>query len=158
MTHDGQDSPVNPHFETAASWGEAEAMLSFQPRQPRDTAGRRLQAFRVHVRDHRLRELAVVERTFEAHYDGFVLSQARKGTAEARRLALDVSYGQAGYDARIVGRSARVYDLGPEPPRDDIDGRNPSVVAWHDGEVFYLVASGEMRADELLGIAMSMYS
>jgi hypothetical protein len=34
----------------------------------------------------------------------------------------------------------------------------PSVVAWHDGEMFFLIASGEMRVEELIPIAASMYS
>jgi hypothetical protein len=50
-----------------------------------------------------------------------------------------------------------VYELGPEPPPDDIDGRSPSVVAWHDGEMFYLLASIEMAADVLVRIATSLY-
>ncbi len=50
-----------------------------------------------------------------------------------------------------------MYELGPEPPPDDIDGRNPSVVTWQDAEMFYLIASGEMSSDKLLKIAISLY-
>jgi hypothetical protein len=39
----------------------------------------------------------------------------------------------------------------------DIDGRSPAVVVWHDGAMIYLVASGELGANELSRIAMSMY-
>ena len=38
---------------------------------------------RIHVRDHKLRELSINDRTLEGHYGGFVLSQARKGTDES---------------------------------------------------------------------------
>jgi hypothetical protein len=132
-------------------------MLTFRPLEPSHTAGLRLQSIRIHVRDHKLRELPIDGRTLEAHYGGFVLSQSRKGTHEARRLALDVAYGRAAHDGRIAGCAARVYELGPEPAPGDIDGRSPSVVTWHDGDMFYLIASGEMSPDDLVRIAISLY-
>jgi hypothetical protein len=147
----------NPHFETAASWKTAWEMLTFQPREPRHTAGLRLHSIRIHVRDHKLRELSVNDRTLEAHYGGFVLSQARKGTAEARRLALDVRYGSAGHEGQIAGHATRIYELGPEPAPDDIDGRSPAVVTWYDADLFFLVASDTMSSDELVRIALSLY-
>ena len=52
---------------------------------------------------------------------------------------------------------AMAYELGPEPEPDDIDGRMPAVVTWSDGEIFYLVASGELTVDWLLRIAGSLY-
>jgi hypothetical protein len=58
---------------------------------------------------------------------------------------------------RIAGHEGRVYDLGPEVPLDDPDGRSPAVVTWHDGEMHYLLASGEMEAVYLVEIATSMY-
>jgi hypothetical protein len=94
----------------------------------------------------------------EAHYGGFVLSQAHKGIDEARRLALDVSYGRDGQDATVAGRTARAYELGPEPPEDDIDGRSPAVVVWHDGALHFLVASDSMEVGDLMKIATSLYS
>ena len=112
---------------------------------------------RIHARDHKLRELALEARTLEVNFGGFVLSQSRPGADEARRLALEVSYGQAARELQIAGHGARVYELGPEPPPDDIDGRMPSVVTWHDAEMFYLIASGEMAAERLVQIAQSMY-
>jgi len=145
------------HFEIVPSWEAARARLVFQPLQPGYTAGKRLQSLSIHVRDHKRRELSVAERTLEAHYGAFVLSQSRKGAREARRWALEVSYGLAGRDAQIAGCAARVYELGPEAPPDDIDGRSPAVVAWHDSELFYLVASSEMSAAELMRIAVSLY-
>lgn len=148
----------NPHFETARSWKAARSMLPFQPLSPKHTAGLRLQAIRIHVRDYKMRELSVSDRTLEAYYGGFSLSQARKGAHEARRLALDVSYGRAGRDAQIAGCAARVYELGAEPPPDDIDGRSPAVVTWHDADMFYLIASDEISSDALVGIAISLYA
>ena len=148
----------NPHFESAPDWKAARALLAFLPVEPRYTAGYRLQAIRIHVRDHKLRELSVDERTLEAHYGGFVLSEQRKkSVSEARRVALDVSYGPEERDARIAGCAARVYELGPEPPPDDIDGRSPAVVTWHDGEMFYLIGSDQMPSGELVRIAKSLY-
>ena len=91
----------NLHFETASSWKAARATLTFQPREPGYTAGLRLHSIRIHVRDHKLRELSINDRTLEAHYGGFVLSQARKGADEARRLALDVRYGSAGQEGGL---------------------------------------------------------
>ena len=129
----------------------------FQPLEPRHTAGLRLQSIEIHVRDHKLRDLPIADRTLEAHYGAFVLSQSRKGATEARRLALDVPYGPASREARIAGHSARVYELGPDPPPDDIDGRNPSVVAWHDEDMFYLVASSTLPSDDLVRMAVSLY-
>jgi hypothetical protein len=106
------------------------------------------------VRDHKLRELAVGDRTLEAYYGGFSLSQARKGVAEARRLAVDVAYGLDGKPTHIAGCEGRVYELGPEPDPED---RSPSVVVWNDGEMFYLLASQEMASDKLVKIAASLY-
>jgi hypothetical protein len=148
---------INPHFETASSWKAARAMLTFQPHEPKYTARRCLHSIRIHVRDHKLRELSANDRTLEAHYGGFVLSQARKGTDEARRLALDVRYGSAGHEGQIAGHAARIYELGPEPAADDIDERNPAVVTWHDADLFFLVASDTMSSDELVRIAISLY-
>jgi hypothetical protein len=148
---------INPHFETARSWKAARALVAFRPLGPSYTAGFRLQSIRIHVRDHKLRELAIEDRTLEAHYGGFVLSQSKKGASEARRLALDVSYGQVARDARIAGRTARAYERGPEPPPDDIDGRSPSVVTWCDADMFFLIASAEMSSDDLIDVARSLY-
>jgi hypothetical protein len=148
----------NPHFETARNWKAAQAMLTFCPLQPTHTAGLLLQSIRIHVRDHKLRELSVEQRTLEAHYGAFSLSQAQKGVTEARRLALEVSYGRNPRNTQIAGRGGRAYELGPAPEPDDIGGRMPSVVDWHDGEMFYMVASGEMPCDELVKIAESLYA
>lgn len=146
----------NPHFETAASWDAARAMLTFTPRKPDRTAGHALQALRIHVRDHKMRDLPAADRTLEAHYGAFVFSQSRHSPEETRRLALGVSYGRDPRGARILGRDARLYELGPEPEPGDIDGRSPAVVAWHDAEMFYLIASDTMGSDELFAIAISV--
>ena len=58
---------------------------------------------------------------------------------------------------RIAGRAGRVYDLGPEPPPGDIDGRSPAVVTWHDRDQFHLVASSTLPSEELIRIAESLY-
>jgi hypothetical protein len=147
----------NPYFETARSWHAARSMLTFRPIKPAYTAGCRLQAIRIHVRDHKQRVLSVGDRTLEAHYGKFVLSQARKPVDEAQRLALKVSYGRDPRDAAIAGRTARIYELGPEPEFDDIDGRAPAVVTWSDGELFFLLASDTARSDVLVKIALSLY-
>jgi hypothetical protein len=147
-----------PHFTAARSWEEAEASLTFRPVVPKDTAGCALTSLQIHVRDHKGRELPKAGRTLEAHYGRFVLSQSQKGDAEARRLTLDVSYGREPREARIAGHAVRMYEFGAEPPPGDIDGRSPAVVVWHDGAMFYLLASNELGPDELFRIAVSMYS
>ncbi len=106
--------------------------------------------FRIHVCDHKLRELPIGDRTLGAHFGDFVISQAKKGEAEARRLALDIRYGSECTEALIAGCPARVYELGPEPEPDDIDGRSPSVVTWHDAGMIYLIASDRMFVAELV--------
>ena len=131
-------------------------MLTFRPLEPKNTAGLRLQSIQIHVRDHKLRELPIEDRTLEAHYGGFVLSQARKGADEARRLALAVS-GRAAREVRIAGCVARVHELGPEPEPGDIDGRRPALVTWHDADMFYSIASGELPTDDLVRVANSLY-
>lgn len=148
----------HPHFRTASSWQEAEALLTFRPVEPRQTEGFGLQSIRVFVRDHRHRDLAVAERSMEAHYGSFVLSQARRPVEEARRLALDVAYGPAPRPAVIGGRDARVYELGPAPEPDDVDPRSPAVVSWHDGEIFLLLASDSLSAEALMRVAASIYA
>lgn len=146
----------NPCFESVESWAAARAMLDFEPLAPKSKAlrGARL---RVHVRDHKLRELTIAARSLEAHCDGFVFSQARPGGEEARRLALEVPYGSAPEPAKIGGHPGRTYPLGPEPPPDDIDGRPPAVVVWHDAGLFYLLASDSKSVEDLLEVANSLY-
>jgi hypothetical protein len=148
----------NPHFQSVDSWEAAEELLTFRPRPPRRTAGFELRSLSVFVMDHNKRELPIGARSLEAHYGGFSLSQCRKGEAEARRWALSMQYGSDARSASVAGHEGRMYELGPEVPPDDIDGRSPAVVTWHDGEMFYLVASTELPAFELLDIAGSLYA
>ena len=147
----------NPHFETVRSWKAAEALLKFRPMRLRGLTGDSLQLLRVHVRDHKMRVIELNARTLEAHYGGFILSQSQKGAEEARRLALRVSYGAEARDVDIAGHHAKVYERGPEVPSDDIDGHSPAVVAWADGDMFFLIASSTVEAAELRQIAVSIY-
>jgi hypothetical protein len=149
---------ANAHFETASSWEAARAMVEFRPVEPSETAGFELQSLRIHVMDHRLRTLAREARALEAHYGGFVLSEAMHVADEARRLALEVSYGRNGRAEQVAGHEGRAYELGPEPEPDDIDGRPPAVVVWHDERMLYLVASDTLSATQLLEIARSLYA
>ncbi|MCI0668649.1 MAG: hypothetical protein L0Y43_11420 [Methylococcaceae bacterium] len=125
----------NPHFEAAHSWKEAESMLLFHPLQPKRTYGHRLQSLQIHVRDQKLREIPFADRTLETHDEAFVVTEVRKGIAETEHSALAFRYGSDPRSTQIAGHAARVYELGPEPHFDDIDGRSPSVVTWHDGEM-----------------------
>jgi len=147
----------NPHFEYPVDWPQAGELLDFEPLIPAFTAGLELASLAVFVRDHRQRELPRSERSLEAHYGDFVFSQALRGGDEARRQALETSYGPAPRAARIAGREARIYQLGPEVEPGDIDSRSPAVVAWYDGDLFYLLASDSLTADVLLSIAESIY-
>ena len=148
----------NPHFISAESWAAAGRELSFTPRPPDRTGGRELESIRIHVRDHRRRELPVGDRTLEAHYGAFVVSQQRAATAaDARALAFDRPYGADPSEGTVAGHRAVIHDLGPEPPADDIDPRSPAVITWADGDVFHMVASGELDAAGLADIAASIY-
>ncbi len=132
-------------------------MLAFTPVEPRDTVGYSLQSLRVHVRDHRQKDLAIGDRTLEAHYGGFVLSEVRSTKADALRRALELRYGREPHEVQVAGHEGRSYEMGPEVPPDDPDGRMPSVVTWSDGEMHFLLASGELTAGVLLRIAESIY-
>ena len=149
--------PRTEHFHTAATWSEARALLTFEPKRPRDTAGRALQSLQIHIRDHKQRDLALDDRTLEAHYGTFVVTQSHPGVEAARQRAIGTSYGQSMREGQIAGHDARIYELGPAPPENDIDGRSPAVVAWQDGPAFFFVASTELPAIELERIASSMY-
>ena len=147
----------NPHFQAVRSFKAARELLTFRPIEPQFTGGHRLQSIRVHLRNHKRRDLPIHDRTLEAQYGAFLFSQSQKGATDARRNAMDIRYGQNWRETRIAGREACVYELGPEPPPDDIDGRSPAVVTWYDGEMFYFLASTELPAEELVGIARKIY-
>lgn len=132
-------------------------MLSFTPLIPERLDGRPLQSISIYVRDHKQRELPIGDRTVEAHYEGFVLSQSRHTKVQSRHRALEVSYGPDAREAQVVGRPGRLYEMGPEVADDDVDGRMPSVLAWHDGELFCLLASASLPAAELVSIANALY-
>lgn len=146
----------NPHFLSVASRSEASELVTFQPRWPR-LPGLGEPSIAIHVRDHRRRELPAGSRSLEAHYDGFVLSQARRGADEAARLALRVPYGRDARTVWVSGHEGRAYPLGPEVPPDDVDGRAPAVVTWHEGGVHFLMASGTLEVERLEAIAASLY-
>jgi hypothetical protein len=148
---------ANEHFASVPDLAAAREMLTFNPLEPTFTAGLARQGLRIFIRDHKKRDVPVSDRTLEAHYGRFVVTQSRHDVKEARRLALDVSYGREPREAMIAGHPARVYQLGPDPGPEDIDGPMPSVVTWHDGEMFFLIASHEMKVEELIPVAMSMY-
>lgn len=141
----------NPHFDSVEDWADAETRLGFTPLCPASEPT----ALRIHVRDHKLREVAP---TLEAHFDRFVLSQARRHPAEARRLAHGERYGLAPMEIGIAGHDAMAYELGPAPAPDDIDPRSPAVVTWADDDLFVLLASDSMTVEELIEEARSLYS
>jgi hypothetical protein len=144
---------MHPYFETVTSWRSARGYLSFAPLVPSYTGGKDLQLLRVHVRDHKRRILPIQRRSLEAHYGDFSLSQSQAGAEAARqwRLARDSRPAQVG------GHPALVYELGPEPPPDDIDGRSSAVVSWAHDNLHMLIVSDRLQADELLRIAASIY-
>lgn len=116
-----------------------------------------MKSLRIHVRDHKLRELRIDERILEAYYDTFAFSQSRRSPMDARHAALDVRYGRDPQPLWILGREGKGYELGPVPEPDDIDPRSPSVVAWADGEMFYFLASGQLPLTALIDVAASIY-
>lgn len=153
----GQTVNDNPHFDSARSRKHAESMLTFSPLVPKRTEGYTLQSLAIYVHDYKHRELPVEERSLEAHYGSFVLTQSCPGKEEGRRLAEDVLYDQALREIQIAGCEARVYELGAEPEPDDINPRSPAVVVWHDGGLFLLVASDQLPSEALVEIAGSLY-
>lgn len=148
----------NPHFLFPATWEEAAELVTFPPLRPGRAGGFALNRLAVFVRDHRMREMAPEDRSLEAYYGGFVFSQTRKVDGKARHAALELSYGAGGYEVRIVGREGRAYELGPEVPPNDIDGRCSAVVTWFEDEMFYLLGSDELEAITLIEIATAMYA
>ena len=156
LTRETPPDPL-PRFLAPASWDEVRPLVAFPPRLAADTRGRSLRGLRVHVRDHRRRDLPVHLRTVEAHYDGLAVCQSQPGASAARRKALEVRYGASPRAVRVHGLEGRAYPLGPEVPADDIDGRSAAVVTWADGPVFYFVASTQLEADELMLVAESLY-
>lgn len=94
--------------------------------------------------------------TLEVHFDGYVLSQAKRHPAEASHLAAE-SYGPDPRVVSVAGQHAHAYDLGPEPADDDTDPRPPAVVTWADGSLFLLLASETKTVADLLEIAASLY-
>lgn len=159
----GPSTPPAPRQPRAAfvvvdSWDAAAALVTFVPRVPRDLGERSPDRLRVFVRDYRGRELAPDERTLDAHFGDLSFSQSRHSPQEARRRALDVSYGRHGVAAIVAGRDGRAYAAGPPVPADDPDGRSPAVLVWVDGEMLYLLASASASAEELCIIGASIYT
>lgn len=149
-------SQKNPHFEFPPNWQKARELLDFVPvAPPASRAGEPL-SLAVFVRDHKQRELPRAERSLEAHYAEFVLTQARPGAAGAKRLALETAYGQAPQTLRVAGREARAFPPGPEPGPGDPDPRSPAVLAWCDGPMFYLLASETLDTAALAALAESI--
>ncbi len=152
------DMLENSHFKSATSWRVATEKLNFKPLVPRKNFRHNLKSLRIYVRDYKMRELPIDDRSLEAYFESFVFTQAQKIDAnEAKRQTVKVPYGSFGREVFIAGHVGRAYELGPEPPADDIDGRSPSVVVWHNGNMFYLLASDEMFSNDLVKIADSIY-
>jgi hypothetical protein len=151
------ETPRSRHFASAPDWKAAARLVSFRPRRLDAQDGHQLRSLQVHVRDHRDREVPIGDRTLEAHFGAFVFSQSQHSAAEARRRALEVAYGPAATPGRVGGHEARFYELGPEPPPGDPDGRRPAVVTWYEDRMFFLLASSEVPREALLAIARSLY-
>ena len=73
------------HFKTAHSWSAARVNVGVcDPILNTEyTAGLRLHCLRIHVCDHKLRELPIGDRTLEAHFGDFVISQAEEGRSRS---------------------------------------------------------------------------
>lgn len=147
----------NPHFKSVETLKEAAKHVAFTPLSPEDTAGCALEGMNIFVKDHKMREVPRENRTLEMHYGKFVISQKKCDNGDAaKKMALETPYGQAPSEGKINGFDARMYELGPAVPEDDIDGRRPAAVAWHDAEMFFLIASTQMNISKLITIAKSM--
>lgn len=97
-----------------------------------------------------------VSPTLEVYCDGYVLSQAKRDQAEVDRLTAQI-YGPDPIGVRFAGHEGVIYQLGPEPEPEDIDPRQPAVLTWADGALFFLIASDTIPAADLKDIAASLY-
>lgn len=149
----------NLHFKTVSDWKEASRHVDFKPRIPSFTSGYSISSLSIHVIDHRKRELTISRRSLEAHFNGgFVIDQKKTASInEAKRMALSTPYGSSAQTIMISGHEGRSFELGPEVPDTDPDGRAPSVVVWHEDNLFILIASTQLESNELAAIAKSMY-
>jgi hypothetical protein len=147
---------TNVHFAQATSWVEAQELVPFDLLTPDFGLGGPT-SISVFVRDHRMRDVPLRERSVEAWFADFVFSQTSREPDEARRLALDVSYGGVARVGSVGPCPATMYDLGPDVPDDDPDGRSPAVVTWHEGEKFYLMASHVLPCADLVRMAATLY-
>lgn len=141
-----------PHFLAFDDLGSAEAHLGYPPLALQIPATPK--AIRVHVRDHRLRDVLP---SLEVYYEGFVMSHALRDRTEAERMALGKTYGISRSEAKVREHRAARYELGPEAVPGDPDTRVPAVVVWADGGHFLMLASDTMMAGQLLEIARSLY-
>jgi hypothetical protein len=147
----------HPRFLAPETWDAVRPLVDFTPRVATETLGAALRGLRVHVRDHRRRDLPRRLRSVEAHYETFAVAQSQPGALAARRSALEVSYGREPAPVRVSGHHGRAYALGPEVPPGDIDGRSPAVVTWHDGPAFFFVLSSRLPVEEIMKVAVSLY-
>lgn len=147
----------NPHFLSVETLKEAAKNVAFTPLEPSNTAGCALEGMNIFVKDHKMREVPLENRTLEMHYGQFVISQKKCENGDAaKKMALETKYGQSPSEGKINGFDARMYELGPETAEDDMDGRRPAAVAWHNEEMFFLIASTQMNVSKLIKIAKSM--
>jgi hypothetical protein len=98
------DPVPNAYFDRVGSWHHAQTKLTFVPIKPRYTVGLSLQSLDIHVRDTAHGELAIKDRSLEAHYGSFVLTQSLKGEEEAQRWATRVGYGPGPREWNVAGR------------------------------------------------------
>jgi hypothetical protein len=148
-------SPI-PHWAQPADRDAAERWFGATPARPRETLGRALLGYRVRLRDHRDRLLPVRGRDLEVHFDDFVFTQVSLGPDEARRRALEWSYGPEPLELRIGPHEGRGYERGPEPAADDLDAPLPTVVTWSVGGLHLLLASGTLPVLRLVEVAQSV--
>ena len=142
-----------PHWAKPSDWEAAARWFGARPARPRDARGRAVQAFRVRLRDHRDRLLPVARRDLEVHFDDFVFTQVSVGAEEARRRALEWSYGPEPTEMRIGPHEGRGYERQPDPPDDDPDPPLPTVVTWAVAERHFLLASSTLSVAELIEVA-----
>ncbi|MBT8404140.1 MAG: ankyrin repeat domain-containing protein [Gemmatimonadetes bacterium] len=145
-----------PHWAQPTDWEAAGRWFGATPARPRDTLGRTVQAFRVRLRDHRDRLLPAAGRDLEVHFDDFDFTQVSVGHEEARRRALEWSYGPEAMELRIGPHAGRGYERQPDPPEADPDPPLPTVVTWWVGERHFLLASATLAVAQLIEVAHSV--
>jgi hypothetical protein len=66
---------------------------------------------------------------------------SRRTTPRHRSGSRSTSNGHQPPEHRFAGHEGRVYEFGPEVPRDDVGSRHALAITWSEDEMFFFLAS-----------------